>query len=195
MKTGLPAPGVAGRVRDVDLAGPALEPFLRDPSLSVKAPEQWPPRLRKAKVRAKPGEWQNILEGLHGLGIVKFIEDKDLVYWKGEPLLNGAFGVPKGDLTAPDFSVDTCVLRFIVSLQPSVDIQHVIRGDIERLPLFSQWLQLELLEHECFLWSADDQASAFNLYRLEDAWLPYFVLGEAAEPATLKRLGVPAGRR
>jgi hypothetical protein len=104
------------------------------------------------------------LEGLHGLGIVKFIEDKDLVYWKGEPLLNGAFGVPKGDLTAPDFSVDTCVLRFIVNLQPSNDIQHVIRGDIERLPLFSQWLQLELLEHECFLLSADDQASAFNLY-------------------------------
>ena len=39
MKTGLPAPGVAGRVRAVDLAGPALEPFLRDPSLSVKSPE------------------------------------------------------------------------------------------------------------------------------------------------------------
>ena len=28
-----------------------------------------------------------------------------------------------------------------------------------------------------------------------DAWLPYFVLGEATEPSTVKRLGVPAGRR
>ena len=99
------------------------------------SPEQWPPRLKKAKVRAKPGEWQNILEGLHGLGIVKLIEEKDLVYWKGEPLLNGAFGVPKGDLTAPGCSVDTCVLRFSVNLQPSNGIQHVIREDVERLPL------------------------------------------------------------
>ena len=56
-------------------------------------------------------------------------------------------------------------------------------------------LQLELLDQECFLWSADDQASAFNLYCLEDARLPYFVFGEPAEPATLKRLGVLAGRR
>ena len=109
---------------------------------------------------------------MHSLGIVKFIEDKGLVYWKGEPLPDGAFGVPKGDLTAPNFSDDTCVRRFIVNLQPSSEIQHATRGDIERLPLIPQWLQLEPLDRECFLGSADDQASAFNLHRLEEAWLP-----------------------
>ena len=107
MKIGLPAPGVAGRVRAMDFARPGMEPFLRDPSRSVKPPERWPPRLKRAKGRARPGKWQNILEGPHSLSIVRFIEEKDLVYWQGEPLLNGAFGLPKGDLTAPDFSVDT----------------------------------------------------------------------------------------
>ena len=171
---------------------------MRDPSLSVKAQEHWPPRLKKAKVRAKPGEWQDILRGLHSLGIIKLIEDRGFVQGRDEPMLNGAFGGPHGDLTALDFSVDAHFLRFIVNLLPSNELQHVIRGDIDRLPLFSRGLHLELLDEECFLGFADDQVSAFDLYRLEDAWLPYFVFGEAAEPATLKSLGPPrhvAGRQ
>ena len=51
------------------------------------------------------------------------------------------------------------------------------------------------MDQECLLRSADDQASAFSLCRLEGAWLPYFVLGEAAERATLRRQGMPAGQR
>ena len=79
--------------------------------------------------------------------------------------------------------------------QPSNEIQHVILGDIDMLPLFSQWLQLELLDQQCFLWSADDQASAFNLYRLEDAWLPYLVPPSPRRSSAWEFLLDGAGRR
>ena len=36
MRAGLPAQGVAGNVRAVDLAGPSMRPFLLDPALSLK---------------------------------------------------------------------------------------------------------------------------------------------------------------
>ena len=125
-----------------------MRPFLAEPWRSIKPQSEWPSKLRRCAVRAEATEWQVILKGLHRRGILHFIARSDLITWKGDPLLNGCFGVPKGDVLAEDFDTTTCVLRFIVNLQPSNDLQRCIRGDVDRLPLFTQWLLCQLLQHE-----------------------------------------------
>ncbi len=190
MEPGLPAPGVAASVEAVDLAGPSLRPFLAEPWRSIKPQCEWPKELRRCAVRAEASEWQQILKGLHRRRALHFIGRGDLITWKGDPLLNGCFGVPKGDVLAEDFDVTTCVLRFIVNLQPSNDLQRCIRGDVDRLPLFTQWLLCQLLAHEAYLHSGDDQNSAFNVYKLPSVWLPWFVPAEPAWTSTLEELGV-----
>ena len=73
----------------------------------MKAQSEWPPKFRKARVRAEPTEWQRILMGLYDRGIVEFVDEADLPRDQGgRPLLNGAFGVPKGEPGAPGFDAD-----------------------------------------------------------------------------------------
>ena len=60
-------------------------------------------------------------------------------------------------------------LRFIVNLQPSNDLQNVIVGDMCGMPLFTQWTLCELMGHECYHYSGEDEVAAFYLYRLSAA--------------------------
>ncbi len=76
-------------------------------------------------------------------------------------------------------------LRLIINLQPSNALQEMMVGDMDGLPLFSQWGLCELQEHEVYLHSAEDQRGAFYLYKLAAAWLPWFVLAKAAWVPTL----------
>ncbi len=55
-----------------------------------------------------------------------------------------------------NFDPKEVVLRLIINLQPSNQLQRPIVGDMAALPLFSQWGQCQLLPHECYLYSADD---------------------------------------
>ncbi len=151
MEPALPPAELSGSVDATALAAPALRPFLERPELSIKPRDEWPARLRQVRVRADPAEWQRILVGLFQRRLIRFLREDQLVYWRGAPLLNGAFGVPKGDTSAPDFNVADVALRFIVNLQPSNDLQNVIMGDIRGLPLFTQWTLCEFAEHECYL--------------------------------------------
>ncbi len=103
MLPALPPAEVSGSVDATALASRGLRPYLKKPELSIKPREQWPARLRQVRVRAEPTEWQRILQGLYQRRLIRLLRD----YWKGTPLLNGAFGVPKGDPSTPDFKWPT----------------------------------------------------------------------------------------
>ena len=119
------------------LAAEGLLGFLEGPQRSVLPRAQWPDRPARARVRARPGEWQRILRGLYEYGIITFLKDTDLIDVIGWPLVNGAFGVPKEDPCSPTFD-PAC-------------LQTTIEGDIQHLPLFTQWMQLELMAEEMFV--------------------------------------------
>ena len=174
----LPPPGLAGRVDALALAAPPLRPWLRDPWLCAKPRDQWPARFRKAKVRCSDGEWQRVCEGLYARGIIDFLPARDLIWHHGEPLLNGVFGVPKGEVGSPGFDPLTCWLRLIIQAMPTNEVQNPLIAEIEDLPLFTLWMLLELLPKEQYLVSSEDQLCSFYLYYLPKEWLPWFVLGK-----------------
>ena len=195
VEPGLPPEELAGSVDAAGIAAPNLRRYLEDPSLSVKPRNAWPRQLLQTRVRAEAHEWQRILVGLYRRRIITFLTDDELVYWRGEALLNGAFGVPKLEEGQATFDPLRVVLRLIINLRPSNALQNMIVGDMDGLPLFSQWCLCELQEHEMYLYSAEDQRGAFYLYKLAAAWLPWFVLAKAAWAPTLKLLDVSAERR
>ena len=54
---------------------------------------------------------------------MSFLGDEKVLWHNGDPLTNGLFGVPKGDCSASDFDLKTCVLRPIINIQPSNEVQ------------------------------------------------------------------------
>ncbi len=191
IEPGLPPEGVAGSVRAVSLAAPPMARLLMDPATCVKPREEWPLRLQRTRVFVQPGEWAKILRGLYGRGMIKFLQASELITHNGRPLLNGLFGVPKGNIFEDGFDLDSCILRLICNCIPTNELQDVVEGEIRGLPQFSQWALLEMLEREFFLVSGDDQTAAFFLYLLEKAWWPWFVLGREAPEELLTELGLP----
>ena len=107
VEAGLPPPGVAGGVRAVSLAAPPMARLLADPMLSVKPREEWPDTLRRTRVLAKPNEWPKIVRGLHGRGMIRFLREDQLVRHGEQSLTNGVFGVPKGNIFAPGYDLNT----------------------------------------------------------------------------------------
>ncbi len=192
---GLPPEEVSGTVDASAIASPGMARYLEEPSLSILPRSAWPAQLLRTRVRAEADDWQEILVGLFRRRIITFLADDELIVWGGQRLLNGAFGVPKlvdGDV---NFDPKEVVLRLIINLQPSNQLQRPIVGDMAGLPLFSQWGQCQLLPHECYLYSAEDQVGAFHLYKLAAAWLAWFALAVAATPGTLRLLGVSSDKR
>ena len=136
------------------------------------------------------------MKGLYRHGILSFLGDHELLRdSEGQPLVNGMFGVPKADPAGEHFDLDTCLLRLIINLVPSNEIQHVLQGEIKSLPLFSQWLLLELLGREYLVISSEDMHAAFYLFGLPREWWKLFVLAEPISPELAKELGLPAGQR
>ena len=196
VEPGLPPEGLAGSIAAASLASDEMRPWILDPSLSVKPFAQWPRRFRRSYVRCKPGELPGLIRGLFRHKVINFLSDDELVYDStGRPLTNGLFGVPKGDITAKDYDPDTAVLRLIISLVPSNEVQNVILGEIRSLPVFTQWAVIELLEREYFVFSAEDMKAAFYLFGLPAEWWPYFVLNCRVSEDLAAELGLPAGKR
>ena len=196
VEPGLPPMGMAGGIDACRLAAPGMVQWLRDPSLSIKPRSQWPRRFRRSYVRCKPSELPGLMRGLRTHGIISFLHDNDLVLdSEGNPLANGLFGVPKGDVAAADFDVHSCILRLIISLVPSNELQRIILGEIKALPVFTQWMLLELLAHEVIAFSAEDMRAAFYLFGLPEAWWPYFVLNCPLSEELRKEFKLAPGQR
>ena len=75
------------------------------------------------------------------------------------------------------------ILRLIINLVPSNELQEHLEGDLRTLPHFGMWSALELMEQELFVWSGDDISCAFYIFGLPPAWLPWFVLDWPLEPS------------
>ena len=194
VKGGLPPTGVAATVSACKLASPTMARLLGDPMLNIKPLSQWPSSLRRTRVMVgSQFDWDELLEGLYRRNMLSFRARSTLVQYRGKYLTDGMFGVPKGNIHAEDFSLDTCVLRLILNAIPSNELQHIIPGEIGGLPQFTQWSLLELLDHESILLSGDDQVAAFFIYFLEEAWERWFVLDREASPSLLERLKLPSG--
>ena len=69
------------------------------------------------------------------------------------------------------------VLRLIVNMVPSNELQVPIVADTATLPHFGQWMGLELLDDEILIWSSEDINCAFYVFSIPRPWVPWFALG------------------
>ena len=174
----LPPVGIGGSVDAMELCDDAIRPLLLDPALSIRPRSEWPNKLTKARMRIKPSEWERLGPILVERGICTTLTESELVTHNGDKLLNGVFGVGKKKwVTGADSGETVEVLRLIVNMVPSNELQVPMVADTGTLPHFGQWRGLELLPDEVLIWSSEDINCAFYVFRIPRAWHQWFALG------------------
>ncbi len=167
----LPAQEPGGSISAEALAAPPARGRIRSPAWAIKPCSEWPRRHQRTKVRVRPGERADLIRGPYQPNIISFLPGTELAYgFTGVPLVSGIFSRPKEDAASTNLDPHTCVLRRTLNLTPSNKVQRVIPGEVKSLPLFSQWLSLELPKHECLALKSDDMVSAFHLFQLPRSW-------------------------
>ncbi len=175
----LPPEDIGGSVNALEVAEADMRKLLANPDLSVKPRDEWPEKLSKARMRISDSEWAILGPELVRRGLCKTLKAAELIMHNGKALLSGAFGVGKGKwITSAKTGKLVEVLRLIINLVPSNELQIPITGDVDTLPHFGQWLGLELLRDELLVWSSEDISCAFYVFGLPNAWLPWFALGK-----------------
>ena len=124
------------------------------------------------KVMVPPGDWEELTTNLvkH-----KVIEESEVYHVQDKPLLNGLFGVSKGD-----WSGEIEVHRLIMNLIPLNRICRGIEGDIATLPSWSSMGPLSLDIDEDLI-SSEDVKCFFYI-------LKYPFLGIGSWPSTARCL-------
>jgi len=174
----LPPLGIGGSVDALELCDGGLRDLLLDPSLSVRPRSEWPARLTKARMRIQPAAWLELGPELVKRGICTTLKAEQLVTHNGDKLLNGVFGVGKKKwVTSAKTGKQVEVLRLIVNMVPSNELQVPIVADTGTLPHFGQWMGIELLDDEILTWSSEDINCAFYVFRIPPGWNPWFALG------------------
>ena len=117
------------------------------------------------KVMVPPGDWEELATNLVQRGICKVIEESEVYHVQDKPLLNGLFGVSKGD-----WSGEIEAHRLIMNLIPLNRICRGIEGDIATLPSWSSMGPLSLDIDEDLLISSEDVRCFFYIFKVPVSW-------------------------
>ena len=117
------------------------------------------------RVFADAREWPSICQGLVGKGICEVVPLDELFHIQGQPLLNGMFGVGKGE-----FVNGKEALRLIMNLIPLNRNCRGISGDVGTLPQISGMSSFVLEGSEVALLSSEDIRCFFYLSQVPPAW-------------------------
>ena len=122
-------------------------------------------------------EWENIVRNCAERQLWGFITPDELVWHNEQPLLVGAFGVPKPERKVS--KTGSPVLRLVVNAIPVNAVQSLIHRDIRSLLFHGQLHAMEILDGDLLVtMSIEDLTSAFNLIELGDPWMPFQALGK-----------------
>ena len=163
-------PKTHGGIIDVlDFVSPLTRELLISPAeLVVEDFGQELPKLQ-GRVHVKDDDLMPICSELIERGVCKWIPSDMVVQFRGKPVLNGMFGVPKPSV----IDDGSPVLRLIMNLVPANAITRQIRGHVRNLPHITSWLSTFVEEGEVLhLWQSD-MSNAFYLFRLPPQWCPY----------------------
>ena len=125
---GLPPEGYGGCVQLVDLCDGIVKEKLMNPESCLLEGEELPVKLPTPKVMASEEEWNLIAGALYKRGLVRPVESVARV--DDQPVLNGAFGVPKPGKQLED---GRDVLRLIMDFRAVNSVMKIIEGDVRTL--------------------------------------------------------------
>ena len=109
--------------------------------------------------------WEEVCRGLVSSGICSMMPEDQLYHVSGKPLLNGLFGVSKGEV-ADGYEVH----RLIMNLIPVNNLCRGFQGDVSTLPAWSSGGSLHLMPSEQLLISSEDVRCFFYIFRVPENW-------------------------
>ena len=112
-----------------------MDEATRDPSSILIPREEWPVKFKQARMRIEHEEWVILAKELLDRNICKVLRKDQLIEHNGSCLLNGIFSVGKNKFIVDENSQSLEVLRLIINLVPSNEIQSSIDADVGALPV------------------------------------------------------------
>ena len=175
--------GAIGKIPAVDLAEGGVLDALRHPEKYLK-PGWESTRVRSSRVMVEESQWPELCRGLVRYNLVSIIPHSAVARAGGQLVLNGLFGVEKGELCE-----GVCVHRLIMNLIPYNSLCLNVEGDVGTLPLLHQMNALQLHPHEDMIISSEDVRCFFYVFSLPESWLPFLTFNKPV-PSDLVPPGV-----
>ena len=123
---------------------------------------------RAPKVMVPPEAWEELAAGLISKGICGVISEDDVFKVKGQPVLNGMFGVSKNEWTSGANPLE--IHRLIMNLIPINQLCRGVQGDVSTLPGWASLAPLYLMEDEELVVSSEDVRCFFYIFKTPPAW-------------------------
>eukprot|EP00435_Cladocopium_sp_Y103_P017184 s1936_g4.t1 len=117
------------------------------------------------KVMVADDQWEGVCQGLLASGICGLLPEDQLFQVKGRPLLNGIFGVSKGE-----YSDGIESHRLIMNPVPLNNLCRPIQGDVSTLPSWASAGPLTLMPTQQLLVGSEDVRCFFYIFKVPDAW-------------------------
>ena len=140
-------------------------------------PEEDQVYTRPPKVHVSPENWDAVCEGLLRLGVCRTIHESELYQVKGQPLLNGLFGVNKHE-----YHQGFEVRRLIMNLIPLNNICKGLSGDVSTLPSWANMSSLHLMPHQDLVVSSEDVRCFFYIFRVPPEWHRFLAFNRPVGP-------------
>ena len=175
--------GCVGSIPALDLAEGGIHAYLSQPDLFLR-PDWESSSVPSSRVMVSDEEWGDMARGMIEYNLCAIIPQSALVKAGGFCILNGLFGVEKGEQHE---GVE--VHRLIMNLVPSNTLFLPVRGDVDTLPLLPQMNALELQPSEELIISSEDIRAMFYMFALPPVWYPYLAFNRAV-PGDLVPPGV-----
>lgn len=163
----------------------------------LKRAEEWP-SVKNSRVMVSEADWPEVAVNLVKAGVCKVIPESEVFHVRGEPLLNGLFGVEKGE----DHE-GVPVYRLIMNLVPLNGLCLELAADISGLPHWMGMNPFSLQPSEGLLVSSEDVRCFFYTLALPPVWFPYLAFNKAVpdslqlsgcvEPCYLTAVVLPMG--
>ena len=138
------------------------------------------------KVMVPQESWDELCEGLLKKGVCSLIGEDEVYRVEGKLLLNGLFGVSKGE-----YHQGSEVMRLIMNLIPLNGICKGVDGDVATLPSWAGMSAFQLHPEEDLVISSEDVRCFFYIFEVPVSWYPFLAFNR---PVSSKVAGRRTGR-
>lgn len=142
--------------------------------------------VKPSKVLVAPDQWEELCSNLLARGVFSKIHEDELFKVDDKPILNGLFGVSKGE-----YVNGVEVMRIIMNLVPLNAVCRGMEGDVSTLPTWAGMAPLSLMPEEDLVVSSEDVRCFFYIFKTPPSWHKYMAFNR---PLPQSLAGNRAGR-
>ena len=128
-------------------------------------PEELQQSMKAPRVMISDEAWPGVCQGLVDRRVCILLKEKSLFHIGDAPLLNGLFGVPKGEDQG-----GIPIHRLIMDLRPCNLVCRGMEGDVSTLPSWATMGPMQLMPHESLVISSEDARCFFYIFQVPLEW-------------------------